>query len=464
MFALRVKLLRPLFSGCSYSKRTFSHRNLLELSDRGFFQSIFPDTAAPKMKNLFKTAPQSIYAGFDPTADSLHVGNLLVIMGLLHCQRAGHKPIALVGGATGLIGDPSGRKTERNQLGESVIETNLQAIEQQLRKVFKNHEDCLWDTKKYTSKLEPLTIVNNADWYANLSLIDFVANMGRHFRMGSMLSRSSVQSRLESEDGMSFTEFTYQIFQAYDWLHLLRKHNCSFQMGGSDQMGNLMTGHELISRVEPKREVFGMTLPIVTNEEGDKFGKSAGNAVWLDENKTSPFALYQFFMRMPDSEVEKLLKLFTFIPLPEVEQLMREHSKEPEKRKAQTLLAEDVTLLVHGENGLKQAERVTNALYKGNVDGLAELNVTEIKQTFQGATMVDILPEPGMSILELAMKAKCFPTETDAVRIINAGGFYVNQKRVQNIAEVITTGVHVLRNGVSLLRVGKRNFYIVRWQ
>ncbi|KAH8391225.1 hypothetical protein KR215_009120 [Drosophila sulfurigaster] len=464
MCALRVKLLRPLFSGCSYSKRTFSHRNLLELSDRGFFQSIFPDTAAPKMKNLFKTAPQSIYAGFDPTADSLHVGNLLVIMGLLHCQRAGHKPIALVGGATGLIGDPSGRKTERNQLGESVIETNLQAIEQQLRKVFKNHEDCLWDTKKYSSKLEPLTIVNNADWYANLSLIDFVANMGRHFRMGSMLSRSSVQSRLESEDGMSFTEFTYQIFQAYDWLHLLRKHNCSFQMGGSDQMGNLMTGHELISRVEPKREVFGMTLPIVTNEEGDKFGKSAGNAVWLDENKTSPFALYQFFMRMPDSEVEKLLKLFTFIPLPEVEQLMREHSKEPEKRKAQTLLAEDVTLLVHGENGLKQAERVTNALYKGNVDGLAELNVTEIKQTFQGATMVDILPEPGMSILELAMKAKCFPTETDAVRIINAGGFYVNQKRVQNIAEVITTGVHVLRNGVSLLRVGKRNFYIVRWQ
>ncbi|KAL7736589.1 hypothetical protein ACLKA6_015228 [Drosophila palustris] len=464
MFALRVRLLRPLQSSGAYSMRSFTHKNLLELSDRGFFQSIFPDTAAPKMKSLFKSSQQSIYAGFDPTADSLHVGNLLVIMGLLHCQRAGHKPIALVGGATGLIGDPSGRKTERNQLGESVIEKNLQAIERQLLKVFKNHEDCLWDTKKISSKLEPLTIVNNADWYANLSLIDFVANMGRHFRMGSMLSRSSVQSRLESEDGMSFTEFTYQIFQAYDWLHLLRKHNCCFQMGGSDQMGNLMTGHELISRVERHREVFGMTLPIVTNEEGDKFGKSAGNAVWLDENKTSPFALYQFFMRMPDSEVEKLLKLFTFIPLPEVEQLMQEHAKEPEKRKAQTLLAEDVTLLVHGEHGLKQAERVTNALYKGNVDGLAELSLAEIKQTFQGATIVDILNEPGMSTLQLAMKARCFPTETDAVRIINAGGFYVNQKRVQNIAEVITTGIHILRNGVSLLRVGKRNFYIVRWQ
>nr|XP_016929801.1 tyrosine--tRNA ligase, mitochondrial [Drosophila suzukii] len=464
MLPLRWSLLKPLRDGLRHSRRHLAQKNLLELTDRGFFQGIFPDTAAPKMKQLFTSGQQSIYAGFDPTADSLHVGNLLVIMGLIHCQRAGHRPIALVGGATGLIGDPSGRKTERNQLGESVIDTNLKAIEAQLIRVFENHENCLWDTSKHKSPLAPLTIVNNADWYADLHLIDFVANMGRHFRMGSMLSRSSVQSRLESEDGMSFTEFTYQIFQAYDWLHLLRRHNCCFQMGGSDQTGNLMTGHELISRVERKREVFGLTLPLVTTEEGDKFGKSAGNAVWLDGNKTSPFALYQFFLRMPDSEVEKLLKLFTFIPLPQVDQLMQEHAKEPEKRKAQTLLAEDVTLLVHGESGLKQAERVTNALYKGNVEGLAELNLAEIQQTFQGATMVDLLTEPGMSILELAMKAKCFPTETDAVRIINAGGFYVNQKRVQNIAEVLTTGVHVLRNGVSLLRVGKRNFYIVRWQ
>ncbi|EDV37212.1 uncharacterized protein Dana_GF11543 [Drosophila ananassae] len=464
MIPVRTGLLKALRLGSVCSLRHLGQRNLLELTDRGFFQGIFPDTAAPRMKQLFTSGVQSIYAGFDPTADSLHVGNLLVIMGLIHCQRAGHQPIALVGGATGLIGDPSGRKTERNQLGESVIETNLKAIEQQLRQVFENHEQFLWDTRKNPSPLPPLTIVNNADWYKNLQIIDFVANMGRHFRMGSMLSRSSVQSRLDSEDGMSFTEFTYQIFQAYDWLHLLRRHNCCFQMGGSDQTGNLMTGHELISRVERKREVFGLTLPLVTNEEGDKFGKSAGNAVWLDANKTSPFALYQFFLRMADSKVEKLLRLFTFIPLPEIEQLMREHTKEPEKRKAQTLLAEDVTLLVHGESGLRQAERVTNALYKGNVEGLAELNYAEIKQTFQGATVVDLLTEPGMSVLQLAMNAKCFPTETDAVRIINAGGFYVNQKRVQNIAEVITAGIHILRNGVSLLRVGKRNFYIVRWK
>lgn len=190
-------------------------------------------------------------------------------------------------------------------------------------------------------------MVNNADWYKNINLIDFIAHTGRHFRMGSMLSRSSVQSRLESDAGMSFTEFTYQIFQAYDWLHLHKAYNCNFQMGGSDQMGNLMSGHELISRVTHK-EVFGVTLPLVTTEEGDKFGKSAGNAVWLDGEKTSAFALYQFFVRRPDSEVEKLLKLFTFLSLKDIKQLMAEHEKEPEKRKAQTILAEDITLLVHG--------------------------------------------------------------------------------------------------------------------
>ncbi|XP_067632124.1 tyrosine--tRNA ligase, mitochondrial [Eurosta solidaginis] len=443
-------------------KRSITYKNLLALKERGFFQDIFPDTANDQMKELFTKRVQTVYAGFDPTANSLHVGNLLVIMGLIHCQRAGHNPIALVGGATGLIGDPSGRKTERNQMGETEIETNLKSITSQLERIFENHQNYLHDESRNKRKLPDLRVVNNAEWYANMTLIDFIANMGRHFRMGSMLSRSSVQTRLEAEGGMSFTEFTYQIFQAYDWLHLCRTYDCRFQMGGSDQMGNLMTGHELISRVV-KKPVYGMTVPIVTNEEGDKFGKSAGNAVWLDEEQTSAFALYQFFVRIPDSAVEKLLHLFTFIPLKEVEQLMVEHRKEPEKRKAQTILAEDVTLLVHGEKGLKQAERVTDALYRGSVDGLGELNYDEVKKVFAGATVVEILLEPGTSILDIAMKAKCFNSEGDAIRIIAAGGFYINQKRVQNIAEIITSGIHILKNGLSLLRVGKKNFYIVRW-
>lgn len=360
-----------------------------------------------------------------------------------------------------MIGDPSGRKTERNQIVETVIEKNLEAIQSQLDRVFKNHEECLWEGSK--SDLQELRIVNNIDWYKDVGLIDFIANMGRHFRMGSMLSRSSVQSRLTSESGMSFTEFTYQIFQAYDWLHLYKTYNCRFQLGGSDQMGNLMSGHELISRVDTRCNVFGITLPIITTEEGDKFGKSAGNAVWLDDEKTSPFAFYQFFVRTADSEVEKLLKLFTFLPLKDISQIVEEHKRVPELREAQKALAEEVTVLVHGQKGLKTAQKVTSALYKGSIDALGELNYNDVKQTFAGATIVEILAEPGISILDLAMKAKCFPTQSDAMRIIAAGGFYVNLKKAQNIAEVITQGIHILRNGLTLLRVGKRNFYIVKW-
>lgn len=337
----------------------------------------------------------------------------------------------------------------------------MSGIKGQLERIFKNHEECLW--KKGQGELKDLNIVNNIDWYKEFGIIDFIANMGRHFRMGSMLSRSSVQSRLHSDTGMSFTEFTYQIFQAYDWLHLFKNHDCRFQLGGSDQMGNLMSGHELISRVDTRCNVFGITLPIITTEEGDKFGKSAGNAVWLDDEKTSPFAFYQFFVRTPDSEVEKLLKLFTFLPLKHINQLVEEHKRVPELREAQKTLAEEVTLLVHGKQGLKTAERVTNALYKGSIDALGELNYKDVKQTFTGATIVEILAEPGISVLDLAMKAKCFPTQNDAMRIISAGGFYVNQKRAQNIAEVITQGIHILKNGLTLLRVGKKNFYIIKW-
>ncbi|KAL9921257.1 tyrosine--tRNA ligase, mitochondrial [Glossina fuscipes fuscipes] len=460
---LRACLRLKKLEYADLNKRFYSYRNVLLLTERDFFQDLFPDTARLQITKIFENSPQTIYAGFDPTAESLHVGNLLVIMGLLHCQRASHHPIALLGGATALIGDPSHRKTERSQLKQSLVQRNLEAIKQQLIRIFENHQNFLWDDKLHKRPLPQLRIVNNADWYENLNIIDFVNQNGRHFRLGQMLSRASVQSRIEADGGMSFAEFTYQVFQAYDWLHLLRNYNCRFQLGGSDQMGNLMSGHELISRTERKTEVFGLTLPLITNEEGDKFGKSGGTAVWLDQEKTSAFALYQFFIRRPDAEVEKLLKLFTFLTLPEIENLMTEHRKEPEKRKAQTILAEDVTLLVHGENGLKQAERITNALYKGQVEGLAELNCGQVQQTLNGATLVELLAEPDITVLQMAMKAKCFPTEADAVRIITAGGFYINQKRSQNIAEIISHGIHVLRNGLTILRVGKRNFYIVRW-
>ncbi|XP_055389544.1 tyrosine--tRNA ligase, mitochondrial [Condylostylus longicornis] len=456
----RLKLLKYLknLNRC-YSSST---KNLLELQNRGFYQDIFPDNVGPQLKKLFLSSPQTIYAGFDPTAKSLHIGNLLVIIGLLHCQRTGHNPIALVGGATGLIGDPSGRTTERSLLGNTIIEENLACIEKQIITIFENHKREIWQKQKQKGALRQLKVVNNAIWYENLNLIDFISKMGRHFRMGSMLSRSSVQTRLASSEGMSFTEFTYQIFQAYDWLHLYKTYNCRFQLGGSDQMGNLMTGHELISRIENK-SVFGLTLPIITNEEGDKFGKSGGNPIWLDSEKTSPFSFYQFFIRTPDSEVEKLLKLFTFLPLSDIDGIMEEHRERPEKRMGQKELARELTLLVHGKEGLEKAENVTNALYEGNIDGLSELNINEIKQNFSGATLCEILPEAGMTVLDLAMKSKCFKTEVDACRIISAGGFYINLKKAQNISEIISPGIHTLKNGLTLLRVGKRNYYIVKW-
>lgn len=425
---------------------------------------------SPQIRKLFNSRPQTIYAGFDPTADSLHIGNLLVMVGLLHCQRGGHQPVALLGGATGLIGDPSGRTTERTTLHDDQLQRNLTAIRAQIERVFANHAEHLWRER---GALQPVRIVNNADWYAGLGLVDFVATTGRHFRMGSMLSRSSVQSRLHSDassssssaaasSGMSFTEFTYQIFQAYDWLHLHREHNCHFQLGGSDQMGNLMSGHELISRVTAK-PVYGLTLPIITNEQGNKFGKSAGNAVWLDEQRTSAFSLYQFFVRVADADVEQLLRLLTFVPTGELDALMVEHRQQPEVRSAQRRLATEVTLLLHGRDGLRRAEAISAALYTGSVEALAALSAADVRDSFDGATVAEVLHEPGMTMLQLAMRAGCFATESDAMRIMAAGGFYVNQARARNIEEVVVSSVHILRNGVSLLRVGKRNYYLVNW-
>ncbi|XP_052860442.1 tyrosine--tRNA ligase, mitochondrial [Anopheles cruzii] len=440
--------------------RRYSERNILKLRDRGFIQDVFPAESIQKAGTMLGSATQSVYAGFDPTANSLHVGNLLVLIGLLHAQRAGHRPIALVGGATGLIGDPSGRKTERQQLEVQTVQHNVDCLTKQILRIFDHHERFCWHK---STALPPVLVVNNADWYRQYNFVEFMANVGRHFRMGAMLSRSSVQSRLQGESGMSFTEFSYQLFQAYDWLHLLRHHGCRFQLGGSDQMGNIMSGQELISRTEPKEEVFGLTLPLITNEEGDKFGKSAGNAVWLSQDRTSPYAMYQFFVRTPDSEVEKLLKLLTFLPLPTIEQTMAKHRRTPELWEAQTLLADELTRLVHGDEGLQMAKSISRALYSGDLTALEQLEVRDVSQIFDGASLHEVVPEPGMTVLDIAMRAKCFPTEKDAVRIIGAGGFSINLKKVKNVTEVLVPSVHMISNKLSLLRVGKRNYYIVKW-
>ncbi|CAB3223975.1 unnamed protein product [Arctia plantaginis] len=425
------------------------------------YQDMFPNTASAEIINLLNKAPQCVYAGFDPTANSLHVGNLLVIINLLHWQRAGHNVITLLGGATGYIGDPSGRSTDRIALQKEIIQENIACINKNLITVFENHQKYIWSEDP--SKLKPLRVVNNETWYRNIDAIQFVSEIGRNFRMGTMLLKQSVQGRINSELGMSFTEFAYQIFQSYDWLHLLKEYDCRFQIGGSDQMGNISAGHELISRTV-KKNVYGLTLPLVTTEEGDKFGKSAGNAIWLDGNKTSPYSLYQFFIRTKDTEVEKFLKLFTFYSLGEIKDIMFKHKQHPEQRYPQTCLADQLTTLVHGKEGLERALKATEAIYSKNVKSLVSLSGTELEQIFSEATVTSLLLSPGITVLELGLKAKCFPTESDAIRIIEAGGFYINHQKIKKIDEVITQSAHILPNLLSLLRVGKRNYYIVKWQ
>lgn len=443
-----------------YCRTYVTSRNMLKLSERGMYQDMFPNTAATEIINLLNKSPQCVYAGFDPTADSLHVGNLLVIINLLHWQRGHHNAIALLGGATGFVGDPSGRNTDRTALQKDIIHNNVSFIKKNLETVFENHQKYIWSEN---TELNPIRIVNNETWYRGIDAIQFVSEIGRNFRMGTMLLKQSVQGRINSETGMSFTEFAYQIFQSYDWLHLLKEYNCRFQIGGSDQMGNISAGHELISRTV-KKNVYGLTIPLVTTEEGDKFGKSAGNAIWLDAKKTSPYSLYQFFIRVKDSEVEKLLKLFSFYSLGEIKDIMFKHKQHPEERYPQICLAEQLTILVHGKEGLERAMKATEAVYSKDVKSLISLTSTELEQIFDGATITNLLLSPGITVLELGLKAKCFPTENDAMRIIQAGGFYINHQKVKKIDEVITQSAHILPNLLSLLRVGKRNYYIVKWQ
>ncbi|KAJ8923189.1 hypothetical protein NQ315_001743 [Exocentrus adspersus] len=439
-------------------QRSFSNRNILSLRKRGMFHEIFPDNSAATVVDLLNRSTRTVYAGFDPTADSLHVGNLLVLINLLHWQRGGHRCIALIGGATAKIGDPSGKSKERDVLSTAFVDSNIHGIHRNIQTVFSNHEKYLWNDK---DPLAPLIILNNEDWYSKINSVELIGGAGRHLRMGTLLSRTSVQTRLNSPVGMSFTEFSYQLFQAYDWLHLFKEHKCMFQIGGNDQMGNIMSGQELISKI-CKEQVYGLTVPLVTTEMGDKFGKTSGNAVWLDAEKTSSFLFYQFWMRQPDSEVQKFLKLFTFDTVGNIDDTMRQHRENPEKRIPQKRLAEQVTLLVHGEEGLKKAQEAATALYEGSVAALGNMNTEDIAQLFSGASVVGVLPEAGMDVIELAMKVGCFSRKEDAVRIISAGGFYINQQKAINPSEVVTD-VHRLQNNVTLLRVGKKNYYIVKW-
>ncbi|XP_003466811.1 tyrosine--tRNA ligase, mitochondrial [Cavia porcellus] len=431
---------------------------------RGLFKEFFPETGTKtELPELFDrrsagNSPQTIYCGFDPTADSLHVGHLLALQGLFHFQRAGHNVIALVGGATARLGDPSGRTKEREALAAEQVRANASALRRGLQALAANHQQLFADGRTWGS----FTVLDNSAWYQKQRLVEFLAAVGGHFRMGTLLSRLSVQTRLKSPEGMSLAEFFYQVLQAYDFYYLFQHYGCRVQLGGSDQLGNIVSGYEFIHKLTGE-DVFGITVPLITNTTGAKLGKSAGNAVWLDRVKTSPFELYQFFVRQPDDSVERYLKLFTFLPFAEIDHIMQLHGKEPEKRGPQKRLAAEVTKLVHGQEGLDSAKRCTHALYHSSIDALEVMSDQELKELFKEASFSELVLDPGTSVLDTCRKANAIPDGPRGYRMITEGGVSINHRQVTNPESVLVVGQHILKNGLSLLKIGKRNFYIIKW-
>ncbi|XP_033824117.1 tyrosine--tRNA ligase, mitochondrial [Periophthalmus magnuspinnatus] len=433
---------------------------LFNLNKRGIIKDSFPEHAAQDaLPELLQSGPQTVYCGFDPTANSLHVGNLLAIIGMLHFRGSGHHVLALLGGATAQIGDPSGKTTDREALSPGTVESNTHSIRESLQRIFTNYELYFHNSSK---KLGTVTVLNNLKWYKDWDVVRFLSQTGRHFRMGTMLSRHSVQSRLKSAEGMTLTEFTYQVFQAYDFYHLNQIYGCKIQLGGTDQLGNLMSGHDYIHKVSGQ-EVYGLTIPLITSSVGDKLGKTAGNAVWLNRDKTSPFELYQFFIRQPDSTIEKYLKLFTFLPLGEIERLMEQQREDPSKRLGHKRLAAEVTKLVHGKEGLESAKRCTNALYNSSVEALEEMTDEELQELFREAPFLETLFEPGTTVIEACRKVNAIPDGPRGHRMVSEGAVHINHSRVDNPEQVLVPKLHILSNGLSLIRVGKRNFYIIKW-
>ncbi|XP_042322827.1 tyrosine--tRNA ligase, mitochondrial [Sceloporus undulatus] len=435
--------------------------------ERGLFQEVFPPQAAEEGELLRllepggQAPPATVYCGFDPTADSLHVGHLLTVLGLLHFQRAGHDVIAVVGGATARLGDPSGRDKEREPLSEARVREQAAGLREGLQRLFQNHREIFWEARG-GARLGRLTLLDNAEWLERAPVLDFLLCLGPHLRMGALLSRQSCKARLGSPEGMALAEFLYPALQAYDFLHLRRQHRCRVQLGGADQMGNIMSGYELVSKVTGE-DVFGITVPLITNTAGNKLGKSAGNAVWLNRSRTSPFELYQFFVRQPDNIVKRYLKLFTFLPLPEINHIMEMHAKEPEKWGPQKRLAAEVTKLVHGKEGLESAKRCTRALYYSDIAALETMSDQELQELFNEAPYIELLLEPGTTVLDLCRKANAVADGPRGYRDITSGGVSINHVKVTDPDTILVLGQHILSNGLSLLRIGKRNYYIVKW-
>jgi tyrosyl-tRNA synthetase len=390
------------------------------------------------------------YIGFDPTAASLHVGSLLPIMGLVRLQQHGHTPIALVGGGTGMIGDPSGKTQERQLLSKEQIEHNLEGIKAQLS-LFLDFE----------TKTNRALLINNADWLAPVRMVDFLRDVGKHFTVNYMLAKESVKRRYEEGDGISFTEFSYMLLQSYDFLVLYDRFGCTLQMGGSDQWGNIVAGTELIRKMRGVKG-YGLVFPLVATSAGIKFGKTEAGSVWLDPNLTSPYRFYQFWINTDDSDVVKYLKFFTMLDQRAIAELEHAVAVSPEKREAQKRLAQEVTLTVHGESNLRKAVQASRVLFGGEIADLSASDVLDIFAEVPSSNIPrDTFEGDGLSLLDLVISCGFATSKGAARRLIEAGGIYINNRRVSDVQATI--GLSALIEGQYLvLRKGSREYHLVR--
>ncbi len=413
-----------------------------ELKWRGLLEEFSSEEIADRLDS-----PVTVYAGFDPTSDSLQVGNYVTIKVLSHFQQHGHKVIALVGGATGLIGDPSGKSSERVFLSPEQIRKNVEGIRENLARLI-----------DFDDPLAPAVMVDNNEWLGDFRMIEFLRDVGKHFRMGAMLGKESVRARLNSEAGMSFAEFTYQILQAYDFLKLYDNYNCLIQLGGSDQWGNIVAGIDLVRKLRGS-EVFGVTMPLVCDSAGRKFGKSEGNAIYLASDKTSYYDFYQFFVRTDDADVIRFLKIFTFLSKAEIEELESGLKAEPEKREAQKRLAVEMTRIMHGEKGLRAAQQATDVLFGSSMKGL---NADELLSIFSHVQSQKLSADrvAGSSVIDVAAESGFCKSKGQARRLISSGGFYINNEKVESIDAKLDAS-DVIDDRIVVFRSGKKNFFLV---
>ncbi|MDX2048324.1 MAG: tyrosine--tRNA ligase [Chitinophagaceae bacterium] len=418
-----------------------------ELRWRGMLQDIMPGTEEQLNKEM-----TTGYIGFDPTADSLHIGSLVPILILVHLQKAGHKPIALVGGATGMVGDPSGKSEERNLLDEATLQKNIAGVKKQLEKFL-----------DFTPSLpHAAEMANNYDWFRNITFIEFLRDTGKYITVNYMMAKDSVKKRIEGDAGLSYTEFAYQLMQGYDFYWLYTNKKCKLQMGGSDQWGNIVTGTELI-RKKTGGEAFAFTCPLITKADGGKFGKTEKGNVWLDPQKTSSYEFYQFWLRATDEDAEKWIKIFTFLSKTEIDLLIHEHKKDPGAWVLQKRLAEEITRFVHGKEALKEAISTTAKLFANQgapADSLSEEDLNNL----EGIVKVDYTAakiSSGIDIVSFLAETNIFPSKGEARKMVQGGGLSINRNKITDPATPVNSSL-LLHNKYILVQKGKKNYYLVK--